>query len=340
VTRKVSPLVSKAILLALLGLVAAVSTGATDTRPAPIQIGTGERLVVVAPHPDDEILGAAGLMQRVLERGGSVLVVLVTAGDGYVRAVARETGRPQPSPLQFVAYGKRRLHETQAALRQIGRDRLHLQFLGFPDGGLDHLLHIHWDRRHPERSPTTRVSDPPYNDALEPDVPYAGADLRRELVRLLRETNPTIVAFPDPLDKHPDHGATGLFSLLALDHWASTTRPPQTGKPPQLLAYLVHWPAWPPGWDAQLPRAASNTPLTLPADLPTRQLAPVALLLTDQEVVTKQAALSRYASQQGEMAAFLSAFIRQTEVFTVFPLHQLHNMMERPGRTAELPQAH
>lgn len=38
------------------------------------------RLLVLAPHPDDEILGCAGLMSRVTKEGGLVKVVVVTDG--------------------------------------------------------------------------------------------------------------------------------------------------------------------------------------------------------------------------------------------------------------------
>jgi hypothetical protein len=41
------------------------------------------RLLVVAPHPDDETLGAGGLIQRVRHAGGAVKVVFMTNGDGY-----------------------------------------------------------------------------------------------------------------------------------------------------------------------------------------------------------------------------------------------------------------
>ena len=40
------------------------------------------RLMVFSPHPDDESLAAAGLIQRVLSLGGSVKVVFMTSGDG------------------------------------------------------------------------------------------------------------------------------------------------------------------------------------------------------------------------------------------------------------------
>lgn len=40
-----------------------------------------QRLLVVAPHPDDEVLGCGGLIKRVKDSGGSVFVLFVTVGD-------------------------------------------------------------------------------------------------------------------------------------------------------------------------------------------------------------------------------------------------------------------
>lgn len=288
--------------------------------PEPLAVGPGERLLVVAPHPDDETLGAAGLMQRVLAHGGAVRVVLLTAGDGYVEAVEHETRQPRPRPEAFVDYGERRLREARAALRVLGGPRLRFTLFGFPDGGLEPLLTRYWRRLHPERSPTTGVTAPPYGpEALGPDVPYDGADLRAEIVRLLLTVDPTIVVFPDPLDRHPDHRAAGLFTLLALTDWRGTHAPL-----PRLFAYLVHWPDWPPGWGA--PAGTTNQPLLLPAPLPARVLARVALALTETEVATKQAALARYETQQREMAPLLAAFARRTEPFTVFTVQELRRV--------------
>src|SRR5438094_5533046 len=140
--------------------------------PTPLRVGTGERLLVVAPHPDDETLAAGGLIQRVLMRGGAVRVVLVTAGDGYIEAVSHETGRPRPRPAEYLAYGERRLREARLALHELGGDVIRAEhLLGFPDGGLEPLLRAHWQHTRSERSSTTgaprapirggRVSRPP-----------------------------------------------------------------------------------------------------------------------------------------------------------------------------------
>src|ERR1700752_1007711 len=44
-------------------------------------IDGGTSLLVVAPHPDDETLCCAGVIQRVLRAGGRVSVAWITSGD-------------------------------------------------------------------------------------------------------------------------------------------------------------------------------------------------------------------------------------------------------------------
>lgn len=40
-----------------------------------------QRLLVIAPHPDDEVLGCGGLISRVKAAGGAAYVLIVTVGD-------------------------------------------------------------------------------------------------------------------------------------------------------------------------------------------------------------------------------------------------------------------
>jgi LmbE family N-acetylglucosaminyl deacetylase len=316
-------------LLALVLALVTVSAAVADDTHATVEIERGERLLVIAPHPDDETLGAGGLIQRVLAGGGRVCVVLVTAGDGFIEAVAHETGIPRPRPAAFIAYGQQRLREARAALRVLAPEHARLRVLGFPDGGLDALLQAHWWRTRPERSPFTAATDPPYDDqVLEADVPYDGDDLRRELERLVRETRPTIIALPDPLDRHPDHRAAGLFALLAIADWSA--RRPQKDFP-DLLAYLVHWPDWPPGWNGAGPESRPEAALELPADMVHPGGRRIALTLTDAELSTKQAALQKYATQLAVMAPFLTAFVRRTEPFTLLSREEI----EQVSRTIE-----
>jgi LmbE family N-acetylglucosaminyl deacetylase len=41
----------------------------------------GQRVLVVAPHPDDEVLGCGGLIHKVKSAGGKVFVLYLTVGD-------------------------------------------------------------------------------------------------------------------------------------------------------------------------------------------------------------------------------------------------------------------
>lgn len=290
--------------------------------PTALKVGSGERLLVIAPHPDDETLGAGGLVQRVLARGGHVRVVIVTAGDGFVRAVeGASPGRPA-RPAQYVAYGERRIEEAEAAVRELGR-RVRVDVLGFPDAGLSPLLSAHWKRSAPARSATTGAVDPPYDEAYAPDAPYAGASLRAELVRILRATKPTLVAIPDPLDAHPDHRATGLFALLALGEWTNDGAGSTAAAVPKVLAYLVHWPGWPSGWSKAPGEETRRALLAFPQTLPPRGLERVQLVLGPAEVARKQAALRRYETQREVMDSFLLNFARASEPFTVLTRQEL-----------------
>jgi len=301
----------------ILAILAGVRASLGANVPVPLDVAANERLLVVAPHPDDETLGAGGLIQRLLERGGTVRVVLITAGDGYVEAVEHETGVLHPRPSQYIAYGERRLREARDAVRELGGDRVRLQILGFPDGGLASLLDAHWRRTNPEHSGTTGVSEPPYPEALDPKISYDGADLRRKLRRLLDEVHPTMVALPHPLDRHPDHRATGLFTLLALDDWAGEGAKPRASLP-RLLAYVVHWPDWPPAWNAATSSlAATKGTLELPPSLPMRDGTRTDLILSEPEVARKATALAKYETQQQVSASLLAAFVRRSEPFAL-----------------------
>ncbi len=83
------------------------------------------RLVVVAPHPDDEVLGAAGLMRQAVAQGLTVEVVAVTDGEASHPGLRRH-----PSTLRA-----RRRHETLAALGELDLD-VAIHRLTLPDGGV------------------------------------------------------------------------------------------------------------------------------------------------------------------------------------------------------------
>jgi LmbE family N-acetylglucosaminyl deacetylase len=282
--------------------------------PAPLLIAQAERLLVIAPHPDDETLGTAGLAQRVLAHRGTVRTVVVTAGDGYIEAVRQRTRKAQPAPWAFLRYGELRIREALSAAHVLSK-RIRLGVLGFPDGMLAPLLAAHWDHVKPGRSATTHREAPPYAAARDRFSSYSGHDLRARLMQIMQETRPTLIAFTDPIDQHPDHRATGLFALLATSDYVR-----QSGAAwPRLMAYVIHWNMWPYELDGRmypLYRVDRDRRRGFPADLPAREQARACLTLTDSELVAKQAALAEYRTQQSEMAPFLAGFVRRSECFS------------------------
>jgi LmbE family N-acetylglucosaminyl deacetylase len=298
--------------LASIGLLAGCAQAPralSRTALPPLEIAAGERLLVISPHPDDEVIGCGGLIRRVHESGGRVDIVYVTQGDGYLEGVVLETRQLHPKPETFVEYGEWRRRETLGVLTLLRLPEESAHFLGFPDGGLRAL----WEGRPPGmralyRSPTTAADRVPYPESEDPGAPYTAARLGSTLRRLIDELHPTLIAIPDPRDQHGDHSAAGLFTIDALHSYLEEARRPR----PRVLTYLVHWPGW-PGLSSEPP-----PPLLPPADLTEAPIEWHRLDLTPAEAADKLHVLHVYKTQMDIMGPFLDRFYRRNELFGVF----------------------
>ena len=83
------------------------------------------RLVVIAPHPDDETLGCGGLIAHAVRHGIKVAVIVLTDGD------ASHPGSERWSPT---ALGQLRIGELKRALARLGASHAPLRRLGWGDG--------------------------------------------------------------------------------------------------------------------------------------------------------------------------------------------------------------
>ncbi|MDJ0314896.1 PIG-L family deacetylase [Arthrobacter sp. H35-D1] len=89
------------------------------------------KIVVVAAHPDDETLGAAGLLQRAASRNVPIVVLVATLGENSHPA------SPTHTPGQLAAV--RRI-ELENALKTLAPASQHM-VLGLPDGQVaEHLF--------------------------------------------------------------------------------------------------------------------------------------------------------------------------------------------------------
>ena len=216
---------------------------------------------MIAPHPDDEALGAAGLLQRVVAAGGSVRVLLMTSGDAFPEGVEAARKIRRPRPRDFRSYGDLRERESTSALQRLGLSRAQILFLGFPDGGLCLIASNYLSAKsRPYDSPFTKRDEPPVYERLIPGVKYRGSDIRRGN----RARPRGLPADPAGAAAHGRRAPRPLFDVYlraggARRHVAARYR----NISPRVLQYLVHFEQWPLDVAGDL-----AAPLQPPADFP------------------------------------------------------------------------
>ncbi len=113
------------------------------------------RVLVLAPHPDDEAVGPGGVLLQHAALGDPIACVFLTSG-----AAGDATGREDPA-----AYAALRAEEARASARVLGIGAL--EFWGYPDG-------------HEVNENDLALLVPRVRDAFErlrPDVVYAPHEL-------------------------------------------------------------------------------------------------------------------------------------------------------------------
>jgi LmbE family N-acetylglucosaminyl deacetylase len=269
-------------------------------------ISHATRLIVFSPHPDDESLGAGGLIQRVLETGGKVKVVFITSGDGFPEGVEKEHHISHPAAKDYRRYGVERRQEALKATATLGMKEHDVVFLGYPDGGLSYLRLKF--RAHPlaYRSPFTRENRPPISECIIPHCDYTGHDLAREIERVIAEFRPNLVATTPADDWHPDHNSTYFFVKEALGHLNGK----HPNSKPHVLTFLIHFEQWPIAHGS-----GTGGHLTPPDDFHDQGREWISFPLKPEEVEIKRKAILEYHTQMLVMGRFLMSFARSNELY-------------------------
>jgi LmbE family N-acetylglucosaminyl deacetylase len=300
-----SALLSLVVSVAALNVNAAARQGQQPVAPPSLSVPDATRLLVLAPHPDDEVLSAGGLMQRVRAGGGAIRVVYLTDGEGYPEGVRAEDHVASPTAADYRGYGRLRRHEAAAALAALHLGDYTYTFLGFPDGGLAKLMGIYWsEHRRAYRSPYTRLDRPPRSEMLVADTEYRGEDLTQEIAVIIGEFRPTMILVPRRADQHVDHCAASFFLADAL----TDVRRVHPDFSTDVINYIVHYYGWPFQDDG--PR------LEPPPGLRGGISGWLRLPLTPAERHAKRTALRRFHTQMHVMSWFLDGFARSNEVFS------------------------
>ncbi|MFN7088311.1 MAG: PIG-L family deacetylase [Candidatus Paceibacteria bacterium] len=267
-----------------------------------------DRILIVAAHPDDEILGPGGYAADAISRGAEVWFILVTNGDAN-KFSAVLTERPLFGKHQrYIEEGKLRWHESLEAVARIGVQGNHIFFLGFPDRGLKRLLDQNWSRQNPYRSPYTHAVNPPYSNVYVTENYFSGEDLLKDLMEIITRVKPTKIFTHSSLDTHPDHQTTAKFVSLALTNVLKNNNAPQ----PQVYNFLIHYDDYPrplryepTNYLVPPKEIRTNTWLTFP--------------LSEEAENKKHEAVSQFKSQLESpyLNLLLKSFVRRNELFLV-----------------------
>jgi LmbE family N-acetylglucosaminyl deacetylase len=276
----------------------------------PFSIEAYDRILIAAPHPDDETLGNGGVMQRAIQAGKQVKVVLATNGDGYTKAVMKDFKRYFPKKEDYVKLGNMRQEEIAEGIGVFGVSKDNLIYLSYPDFGLLEMWTDHWSRSNPYRSIYTKATHSPYKRIYNPEAVFCGEDLLGDLQKVIGDYRPDLILVTHSYDTHPDHRALKYFINLAV----ATMGLKDSAYEPTVLEYLIHREKFPAPTE-YLPEAD----LLPPSDLTRLGISWMKIDLTSDEVAKKKASLQEYRTQMHVLAWLMDAFIRKNELFSTVP---------------------
>ena len=258
------------------------------------------------PHPDDEAIATAGIIQRCLKTGAAIKIAYLTCGD--FNELSYLLSRPDLAlfPVEFTSLGRERRKEAIRAMNYLGLHDNNLVFLGYPDFGTLEIMLKYWESQHAFEHAVTRISRVPYREALSYNAPYAGESILKDLKTVLLDFKPTKIFVSHPADTNQDHRALYLFLRVALWDLAGKINKPE------VFPYIVHVVGWP------IPRGYyPGLELTPPLTL--KRLEWNILRLKPEEVEKKHEAISMYPSQIRCAPAYLYSFARKDELFADYP---------------------
>ncbi|HEY1894011.1 MAG TPA: PIG-L family deacetylase [Chthoniobacterales bacterium] len=162
------------------------------------------RLMLIAPHPDDESVACGVILQRAVQAGAAIRVIYATDGDNnpWPQRVLQRKWRLDE--LDRRRWGQLRRQEALDALSVMGIRQCDTSFLQLPDQGLTDLL---------------------MRDCESILGLFAG---------VISDWTPTHLLLPSLADTHPDHNALAVMLNLVLRNL------PPYDLPMSVLSFVTH----------------------------------------------------------------------------------------------------
>jgi glycosyltransferase involved in cell wall biosynthesis/LmbE family N-acetylglucosaminyl deacetylase len=173
-------------------------------------LASGKKILILAPHEDDEALMCSGIIAHALKNGADLKVVVATNGDSKGRKTALI-----------------RMRETVRALKYLGLSAANIIFLGYGDfkQGKSRFLTLLYEAATDDTLVSSQVGTHSYSI---PEIPeyhyqkygvharYDRATFRQDLKSLITEFNPDHIFVSSLYDCHPDHVGLYRFTVESI----------------------------------------------------------------------------------------------------------------------------
>jgi len=278
------------------------------------------RVMMFAPHPDDEALCCSGVIYAAKQAGNTVKVVVVTNGDDYKSPASKTNGLTREA-------------ETVAAMNGLGLSTQDVIFLGYGDQSLQQLLfsssatQIYTSLAGQTKTyANTGLGGVSYHQYLTGAAgSYNQQTVLGDIQSALSNFAPTDIYTTGMWDNHPDHRATYAFTAQALialkkQGLLPSTRIHETWihSPCQDCDSSFYWPepVFTPNQTFPVPEFISQTPYdwTQTENIP----VPAAMQDSNQNTNLKWNTIATYHSQTGDdPSSYLFGFVKIDEFFWV-----------------------
>ena len=276
------------------------------------QFKEGQKILILAPHPDDEAIACAGIIQQALKAKARVKVVYLTNGDHNELAFIVYEKRLTVRRGEFIHMGEVRRKESIQAMKFLGLSEDDLVFLGYPDYGTFEIFCKYWQTKIPFRDRLTRISSVPYKENPSYQAPYYGESILKDLTNQLLDYKPDAIFVSHPADVNVDHKSLYLFLQVALSDLGGII------PGPKVYPYLVHVVGWPkprhyhPEMELHPPDKFLNSKIEW-----------LRFNLDFEQLGKKYRSLFFYKSQTESSAFYLFSFARENELFGDYPVLKL-----------------
>lgn len=212
-----------------------------------------ERIMIVVPHQDDEILMTAGVIREAVKKGASVTVVMATNGD---------------YGCNDYSTGRARLSESLKGLELLGLGAENFLLMGYADTGMpeeDSFLHHLYCETDERKLYTSSCSSQTYGLPEKEEyhmqrhgghADYCRHSFKSDLKEIIQWERPEQIFTTSEFDTHGDHSALYKFVCEVLDELkegykagTNENEMQESGAyEPELYTAIVHSPAGDESW--------------------------------------------------------------------------------------------